>query len=131
MSNSHSLIYLTSRKSYLRRQTTNWLTKNNFPCPSDTDYGDENPGKKVSLMMADPYNKTDHLKNILEFFPANKVYYFENDPYYVNEAVNIGYLNVFSFKESYTLCKTLDKRVKLLRKPEDNAYSGIDKSVFK
>jgi len=125
----HRIIYLTSRRSCLRGQTTNWFKNNSFPRPPDTEYGNESPSGKVTLMMNGPLNKKDHLSNILK--TGKEVHYFENDPFYVEQACKLGVKNIYSFKESYIVNQTFSKKVNLLPKPKTNAYARLSDAIFK
>lgn len=128
---SHRIIYLTSRRSALRKQTTNWLLNNKFPRPPDMEFSNENPSSKVTLMMNEPKTKSEHLKKILSLFPHKNVFYFENDPFYLKEAIKLGYKNVFSFEENYVISAQIPESVKLLKRPKFDAYSKLDGAIFK
>jgi len=127
-SSGHSIIYLTSRNGKLRAQTTNWLKNNGFPRPADSEFGNEEPNGKVTLMMDGGYSKKNHLQKIKN--TGRNVYYFENDPFYVNTAFDIGINNIFSFNESYILNHNFDKKIKILKQPKLDAYSKLDGSIF-
>lgn len=127
---SHRIIYLTSRRSELRKQTTNWLFNNKFPRPSDAEFGNETPTGKVTLMMNGPKTKNEHLADIFSTFSNEKIYYFENDIFHLKEASNIGFKNIFSFDESHVISNDPPSNVKILRKPKYNAYSGLDEAIF-
>jgi len=129
-SGGHSIVYLTGRKNYLRKQTTNWLHINKFPRPSDESFGNETIGGKVTLLMDGRNTKVEHLKNISKTLTLSSIFYFENDPFFVQKAHEFGYRNIYTFKESYILSESLPKSVVILEKPKKGAYSRLDKSIF-
>jgi len=129
--NGNSIIYLTSRKSSLRKATTTWLEKNGLPRPSADEFGNEDTGKKVTLMMSGPYTKSENLSKIKQEVKNMPIYYFENEPVYIREASQKGFKNIYTFEESYIVSQSLPDHVKILKKPKFNPYASLDEKIFK
>lgn len=124
----HSIVYITSRRSVLRQQTTTWMQNRQLPRPADVDFGSEDPLQRVVLMMNGPNSKRDNLEKL--YATGKELYYFENDPYYVEEACKLGIKNIYSFKEPYVLTHKFSSDVTLLARPKTNAYAQLDGSIF-
>lgn len=124
-----SIVYLTARSNSLRDQTTNWLKKNGFPRPPDVEFGNESLNSKVTLIMKGINSKKNNLKIISD--SGRPIVYFENDPFYIKQAIDMNIKNIYSFKESYILGKVPKDKVYFLDKPKNNAYSELPDSIFK
>jgi hypothetical protein len=128
-SKGHYLVYLTKRPDHLRKQTEAWIQKMGLPQPVDPNKHDIYDLNQRVVLLTRGQSKTRGLKTVAEFHDDRDIYYFENDPDFVDVGCKLKIDNIFGFEYGYTKNVNFPKSVEVLKNPRDSGYEGIEQRL--